>query len=608
MAETVYSIYPAIGVARVGNAPTEFYIGPETYRGLPILPDRSEAGFQPSDFRDADGLLRRQAARFRIFRSRPGEPPEEVTLDTPGVAEIRWSVHLANKKASWYTFQTYLGEHGYASNHSLRNPKQTTQAERLKLIIDPGPRQIAGRDAGGPSAPVEFSRTTIPAGYKGGSFPPTTMRPYRIDTLGALRTDAKGRLLVLGGLGHAGSTIDPPTIQEYANNDGWFDDTADGPVTATVILKDETAAITVKPAWVLVGPPAYAPQIPNLVTLYDTIFDVVVRCQQAHPEIYANGFWQSGPNGYKPSFENEIKPIFERAMGYPWVTAIPPKPHSFDLGKLGDPDLKLNQFRQYYLGALRAPGFQNQRIGASGVTMMPYLAGDDCLGPGSSEASPASLATSKYLTLTETQYFFLQQWADGHFATVKGPAPHPGDQLTRAVLENCVGGAFSPGIEMTWISRNPAIYSEPFRIRVRSISSGPLSLGFDPAAGMEPGDICRYMAVPWQADFNECSSQPIDGRIFWWWPAQRPEFVYLKPEPRMGAVAAEPSPETGVQAPWIGTDYDQTASNYISFADDLEMVKRWDQLGFVYNIGTQNKPHFVEVERRLPRPDPPADD
>ncbi|MBV8136320.1 MAG: LodA/GoxA family CTQ-dependent oxidase [Deltaproteobacteria bacterium] len=125
---------------------------------------------------------------------------------------------------------------------------------------------------------------------------------------------------------------------------------------------------------------------------------------------------------------------------------------------------------------------------------------------------------------------------------------------------------------------------------------------------MEPGDVCRYMAVPWQADFNECASQPIDGRIFWWWPAQRPEFVYLKPERHTSALAREPSPRRGEQVPWIGTDYDQNASNYISFAEDLEMVKRWDQLGFVYNIGSKDKPHFVEVERRLPRPDPPADD
>ena len=73
---------------------------------------------------------------------------------------------------------------------------------------------------------------------------------------------------------------------------------------------------------------------------------------------------------------------------------------------------------------------------------------------------------------------------------------------------------------MSWISRNPAIYDadDPLRINARLVPVGPLSPGFDPAA-MEPGDVCRYMAVPWQADFNECSSQPMDGRVGFKWPA-----------------------------------------------------------------------------------------
>ena len=64
--------------------------------------------------------------------------------------------------------------------------------------------------------------------------------------------------------------------------------------------------------------------------------------------------------------------------------------------------------------------------------------------------------------------------------------------------------------------------------------------------GLQPGDLTKYMSVPWQADFNECSTQPIDvtyerfNQIYpdsdndklmereqrvWetlWWPAHRP--------------------------------------------------------------------------------------
>ncbi len=45
-----YKIYPPIGIARVGNAPDKFYIGPETYRGLPTNPDGNP--FTQDDFRD----------------------------------------------------------------------------------------------------------------------------------------------------------------------------------------------------------------------------------------------------------------------------------------------------------------------------------------------------------------------------------------------------------------------------------------------------------------------------------------------------------------------------------------------------------------------------
>jgi hypothetical protein len=234
--------------------------------------------------------------------------------------------------------------------------------------------------------------------------------------------------------------------------------------------------------------------------------------------------------------------------------------------------------------------------------MMPYLAGDNCLVPGT--------ATSTYMRLTDTQYFMLQQWVAGCF--VDQPEEDQGPEaLTRAVLENCVGGPFSPGIEMTWISRNPAIYSEPFRIHNHFVPNGPLSLGYDPIRGMEPGDLTRYMAIPWQADFNECSSQPIDGRTLWWWPAQRPEYVYLEPKPQPRTLLAAPPPPpdeaSGKQVPWIGTDYDQRAQDYISFADDIDMVKYWSGLGFVMEKEVQGERRFVEVERALPRPFDPSD-
>ena len=147
-----YKIYPPLGIARVGNAPVDFYIGPESYRGLPIKPNGGD--FTDRDFRDAEGRLCRQAARFHIY----DEKGHEVTLKTAEVKDIQWTVHMANKKASWYEFKTNEGEHGYASNHPLRNPEIE---DRHSLIIDPGPRQIGGADAG----PVHMDKNSIPDGY-----------------------------------------------------------------------------------------------------------------------------------------------------------------------------------------------------------------------------------------------------------------------------------------------------------------------------------------------------------------------------------------------------------------------------------------------------------
>ncbi len=600
---TTYKIFPPIGVARVGNAPEKFYIDPESYRGLPINPDGKP--FKQTDFRDSEGRMCRQAARFRIFRTEANGKTEEINLSTKGIKSIRWYVHLANKKASWYEFATSEGENGYTPNHPLRNAS-VKGSDRHKLIIDAGPRAIAGPSKSG----VHFNLASVPKTYKGANFPKGKLNPTKqaIETLGELRTDKDGRLLVLGGLGISGTTNKSTQIGDYANNDNWWDDTSDGPVGAQIELTTGEV-IEVTAAHVLVAPPKYAPEMANLVTLYDTIFNAMVK-DNRYPHIFENEFWKSGPDGYRPCFQTDIQPLLERGSCYPWVAAIPPKPHTFDfemlgkLGKDGNGVMEYRGVRKYILDFLRPPQQENNLIGSNGATMMPYLAGDNCLIPGTS--------TSNYLRLTDTQYFMLQQWAEGWF-THTPPAETAAHQLTRATLENCVGGAFSPGIEMTWISRNPEIYvaDEPFRIRAYFPENGPLSLGYNPKRGMEPGDLTRYMAVPWQADFNECSSQPIGDRILWWWPAQRPEYVYLdQTNAEVKRLFAEIPQELRKlkQVAWIGNDFDQLAGNYISFAEDADMVKYWDGLGFIMGKKIEGEIRYVEVERTLPRPFIPANE
>ena len=84
---------------------------------------------------------------------------------------------------------------------------------------------------------------------------------------------------MLGGNGNSGSSktgLGEPHIQTFANNDGWFDDISDGPITAQLMIKVtevdgrklepgdknlRTMAVAVNdPAWVIVAYPRYAPE------------------------------------------------------------------------------------------------------------------------------------------------------------------------------------------------------------------------------------------------------------------------------------------------------------------------------------------------------------
>ena len=89
----------------------------------------------------------------------------------------------------------------------------------------------------------------------------------------------------------------------------------------------------------------------------------------------------------------------------------------------------------------------------------------------------------------------------------------------------------------------------------------------------------------------------------WWWPAQRPISVYLPVEEGTDETTL-PASGLGPRVPWIGSDDDPTAHDFFQFADHLEMLRNWDKLGFVLDIGQPDNPRFVEVARMLTRRSP----
>ncbi|HEX2296128.1 MAG TPA: LodA/GoxA family CTQ-dependent oxidase [Actinomycetota bacterium] len=359
-----YRIHPGIGIARLGDSPSDYCISPEEPAALPIActeggntfpGDGGKGERRVDELKDSKGRIKRQAARFRVYvyddDSPEGRPLELGDSIAGGgnqgtLIDIQWRVHLANKKASWYEFDALQGEHGYAPGHQRRNADVTAAEARQQLIIDPGPRIVDatdnrrasfGRDAG------DVYATTFP--------PP--LEPCSIDTLGDLVTDDRGRLLVLGGHGCSGSAyygdIGHPRIDEYANNDGWFDDTSDGPVTARLVMHSEEVDaqrfVDVEyPAWVIVGYPAYVPEILDVVTLTDVLEDTFARELASRTDLYgeagtfddpetidpsdrdALALWKSGrlrwnPD-YRPWFYRDVWPILFRPSEFTFLSSI----------------------------------------------------------------------------------------------------------------------------------------------------------------------------------------------------------------------------------------------------------------------------------------------
>ncbi|MEU5806551.1 LodA/GoxA family CTQ-dependent oxidase [Streptomyces sp. NPDC047718] len=146
----------------------------------------------------------------------------------------------------------------------------------------------------------------------------------------------------------------------------------------------------------------------------------------------------------------------------------------------------------------------------------------------------------------------------------------PGVRI-RAALEPAGGGGFFPGIEMTFIADDPATWSAPFRLR----------------EDLAAGDVTKYMAVPWQADFYLCQN--------YWWPAACPDEVL--PETELDALLHGAA---GAFREWdrgIGDGKDAELGMN-------EMVDHWSTLGFIVpRPGPDGTEALVETERSAREPE-----
>jgi hypothetical protein len=441
-----FKIHPSIGIARLGNSANDWFDGPE-------VPDPDFAPPPNGLYRDTNQRIRRQAVRFRIYEYDYGYgypfqgfadqrvfTPPRVREITDRDAEIQWHVHLANLKSF--------------TNNPTTGKVPAPNDPGVKTLTAPGQTlNVSGRVLG-----VDVQ-------------------------LGTLMTDTDGTLRVLGGSGRSESPSGAPLTGLF--NAGWFDDVSDGPVLATIRLRNSGEMPAVEPAWAVVGVPAFAQPIVGIVSLYDLAYDIAVQ-----------HFGLIPPS--EVSFTRDIFPVLERPVLMQWVDADARQGHGpgrpgdflepvlFDLLRNNDPTIgsPARQARERVFARLKNPA-------GGGPGDMPRLNG---------------------LTLTKRQYELFRRWSIGDFlADWHGvPVSTPFDQLPpserpsaldQASLWKGVGGAFSPGIEVGSHFADYQTFEGPFRIK-----------GTLPA-----GHLTSTLSVPWQSDYAACG--------WGWWPSGRPNFV-----------------------------------------------------------------------------------
>ncbi|MES2937677.1 MAG: LodA/GoxA family CTQ-dependent oxidase [Pseudomonadota bacterium] len=583
------AIHPGIGVARVGNSPDGYYIGPEVMQPPPMA---------PGELRDADGALKREAARFRIYGyNAAGEVVRELTAAD---ATVEWQVELANKKAAWYEFQIAL-DIPEALNPKMAEPSLQRNAavtDRASLAILPPPRSISGMNAGGTAYR-----------FDGGSFLGMPV------SLGELRTDDAGRLLVLGGHGISASADGQPATT-FANNDGWHDDTADGPVRAKVVLGG--VELPVDSAWVVVAPPNYGPQLRSVRTMAALMEDVFIQAGMlALPQ--------------RVSFTRDILPMLAHQTGLQWAN----KGFAAQFGwggpfdaenpalveKLASRSDTWKELRQQVANAFR----QFERDGRSPLPW-PWMYGD-------AMAVPPADTPRQNAAVTDTQLLMLAKWAKGEFdadwnPAVKPPAhieevplqEQPGT-LDRAAMDHCLADAFHPGCEITWPMRHASMYRAPFRLREAAPGTPALpnygsqltpaiATGMSgPLYAQSAGDLTRWMAVPWQTDTASCRSgyyagygPRYDPYVPSFWPARVPNQVLSEADYAIVMDTERPREERMAafsrRASWFRT---LGAGGYVSQINN--MVANFGDMGVLeLRPGIDGDPAFpptMQVENRI---------
>ena len=562
------AIHPGVGLARMGNS-KEYFLAPQV-----MTPEPQPEGF----YHTQEGQLKREAAEFRIYGyDGAGNVVAELT---PQNADIKWTVELAAMKGHWYKFRAAQDIKGAEDFRLQRRNPNYDPAKREDLAIRPGPVSIAGTNADSGMFGAEFI-------YE------DTKTPVQI---GELRTDEVGRLIVLSGFGVSGNPTGLPIYDAnaedgFGNPDGWYDEACDGPVTASVTIGGEE--IPCEGAWAVIAPPNYAPEIIGWRSMLDLL-----------EEVWQDAGWMAAPDTV--SFTRDIYPLLGRLSDLQWVNQgfisffgqgapLDFKDEAFikKIATVHEPGDIYKQLRQELFTMFRP-------ISGDGVSLrsQPWIYGDAF---GTLPASDPLNGLPLWPAAAEK----MRKWVAGDFDADWGKVPagptsidkvalaDQPEMLDKTPLHFCLADAFHPGCELTWPMRHSSLWEKPYRVRRRAPGSpepdyGPhltteVALGPNgPLHGQSPGNLTRWMALPWQADTAMCRSGyelKYDPYLPTFWPARVPNQVFTKANYEIVTNPSLPAGER-LQAFFDRDSWYDTLAQYGN-DDMMLMVQHFAEMGVV---------------------------
>jgi hypothetical protein len=318
------------------------------------------------------------------------------------------------------------------------------------------------------------------------------------------------------------------------------------------------------------------------------------------------------------SFTRDVLPILRRLTNLQWVNqgfaAMFGKgaPMDFDNPKLID-RLGKTPFSDPELRHVILKAFRPSATTVNEPRLWPWIYGDGIEVPGS---------INKSQIISPVRETILRRWAADLFeddrprgksrpirklSDIKSSAERAA-MLDKAALHYCVADAFHPGSELGWPMRHTTMYRRPFRIRRRGPGPAPdhgdhltprIAMSIDgPLYEQGPGDLTRWMSLPWQADTVFCRAAyfpDYDAFLPSYWPARVPNHIVTEADyaaiTNLSRSRADRLAVFRQRSHWHRMFKDQ------SYQDQLEtMVKVFASMGILEaRPGIKGDPDFPEV-------------